>query len=50
MLTITKPGGGAYTSGMINGTATVKATKAGKTTLICRAPNGRTKSPTVTVK
>ena len=50
MLTITKPDGSAYNGGMIDGVATIKGKKAGTTTLICRAPNGRTKVLTVTVR
>ena len=50
LITITKPNGAKYTGGIIDGTATVKAVKRGTTTLICRAPNGRTKVLNVTVK
>ena len=42
MITITKPDGTKYTGGIIDGTATIKATKAGSTTIIFRSPNGRT--------
>ncbi len=50
MLTVKKPDGSVYSGGMINGNATVTANKAGTTTLICRAPNGRTKAIKITVK
>ncbi len=49
-LTITKPDGSAYSGGIIDGAATIRAVKAGTTTLICRAPNGRTKVLTVVIQ
>nr|MCR5134122.1 hypothetical protein [Clostridiales bacterium] len=49
MLKITKPDGNAYSGGIIDGTATIKAVKEGTATLICRAPNGRTKVLTVVI-
>ncbi len=49
MITITKPDGTKYTGGIIDGVATIKATKAGKTTLIFRSPNGRTMIADVTI-
>ena len=50
IISIIKPDGSAYTSGMIDGVATIKATKAGTTDLIFRAPNGRTLNAKVTVE
>ncbi len=49
MISITKPDGSKYTGGIIDGTATIKATKAGKTTIIFRSPNGRTMIADVTI-
>ena len=50
MITITKPDGSRYNGGIIDGVATIKATKAGKTTIIFRSPNGRTMIANVIVQ
>ncbi len=50
ILSITKPDGSKYTGGMIDGTATIKAVKKGKTRIIFRSPNGRTQVTNITVK
>ena len=50
VISITDSKGNAYKGGMIDGAATVKGAKAGSTTLVCRAPNGRTKVLNVTVR
>ena len=49
IITITKPDGSKYTGGMIDGVATIKATKKGKTQIVFRAPNGRTQVTQITV-
>ena len=49
MLVIKKPDGSVYSGGMINGAASFTAIEAGTTTLICRAPNGRTQKIPVTI-
>ncbi len=50
MITITKPGGSVYSGGIIDGVATIKAVKAGTTTIVFRSPNGRTMIGDVTIK
>ncbi len=42
MITIYKPDGSKYTGGIIDGVATITATKPGTTTIVFRSPNGRT--------
>ncbi len=49
IISITDSKGSSYSGGIINGAATIKGVKAGSTTLVCRAPNGRTKVLKVTV-
>ncbi len=49
MISITKPDGSKYTGGIIDGTATIKGVKDGKTTITFRSPNGRTMIADVTV-
>jgi hypothetical protein len=49
-ISITKADGSKYKAGIAEGTVTIKVDKAGNTTLICRAPNGRTKVYTIVVK
>ncbi len=50
MISIYKPNGAKYSGGIIDGTATIKATKRGKTTIIFRSPNGRTVIGDVTIR
>ena len=50
IISITKPDGSKYTGGMIDGVATIKATKKGTTQIVFRAPNGRTQVTKITVK
>ena len=50
IISITKPDGSKYTGGMIDGVATIKATKKGTTQIVFRAPNGRTHVTKITVK
>ena len=49
MITITKPDGSTYSGGIIDGIATIKAVKAGTTTIVFRSPNGRTMIGDVTI-
>ncbi len=50
IISITKPDGSKYTGGMIDGVATIKATKKGTTQIVFRAPNGRTQVTQIRVR
>ena len=49
VVSVVKPDGTAYTGGIIDGLALIRGKKAGKTTIVFRAPNGRTQVVSVTV-